>query len=43
MNTHSSPKTLLAGFSKFLSEVCLALFISSEQREFQRWKDFIAH
>jgi hypothetical protein len=42
MNTKNPTPTLFAGMTKFFHEICYALFVSSDKREFQRLKDFIA-
>jgi len=42
MNNKQNPTSLFSGLSKFLYEVCSALFVSSDKKEFQRLKDFIA-
>ncbi len=42
MNTKNPNTTLLAGLTKFFNEVCSALFVSTDKKEFQRLKDFIA-
>lgn len=41
MNT-KNPTPLFAGLTKFVNEICYALFVSSDKREFQRLKNFIA-
>jgi len=42
MNTTNHTTSLFAGLSKFFNEVCSALFVSTDKKEFQRLKDFIA-
>ncbi|MEO6229627.1 MAG: hypothetical protein ABJB11_04455 [Ferruginibacter sp.] len=42
MNQKNPTTPLFAGLAKFVNEICCALFISSDKREFQRLKDFIA-
>ncbi len=42
MKTTNHPTSLFAGLSKFFNEICNALFVSSDKKEFQRLKDFIA-
>ncbi|MEO6734439.1 MAG: hypothetical protein ABIN01_24675 [Ferruginibacter sp.] len=41
MNSKNHPTPLFAGLTKFFNEICSALFVSSDKKEFQRLKDFI--
>lgn len=38
----TTTSALLSGFTKFFNELCTALFVSSDKKEFRRLKDFIA-
>lgn len=41
MNTTTNP-SVFSGLTKFFNELCNALFVSGDKKEFQRLKDFIA-
>ena len=41
MNTKNPTPSVFAGLTKFVNEICYALFVSSDKREFQRLKNFI--
>jgi hypothetical protein len=43
MNTTTNSKAIIAGLSRFFNEVCSALFVSPDKKDYQRWKDFLAH
>lgn len=42
MKTKLNQTTFFAELSKFFNEICSALFVSSDKKEFQRLKNFIA-
>lgn len=42
MNPKNPTPSLFAGIVKFFNEVGYALFISSDKRDYQRLKDFLA-
>ncbi|MEJ7588008.1 MAG: hypothetical protein WKI04_10655 [Ferruginibacter sp.] len=42
MITKSNLRSVFGEMAKFLNEVCCALFVSTDKRDYQRWKDFFA-
>lgn len=42
MTTKQNSFSLINGLSRFFIEVCSALFVSSDKKEFRRLKDFIS-